>query len=114
MNVKIEKLIKQFSKLPRVGGRAAQRIVLGLLQDKTDKVSALAAALMDASENIKPCVVCGVLTDTDKEKCEYCSDTDRNNGQLCIVRDLGDVWSLEKVGIFNGRYHILGGLISGM
>ena len=112
MNVKIEKLIKQFAKLPRVGTRAATRIVLGLLQDKNGRAQSLANALMDASETIKPCSVCGVLTDQDK--CEYCSDISRQNGQLCIVRDLSDVLVLEKSGVFHGRYHVLGGSLSGV
>lgn len=114
MNNKIEKLIKQFSKLPRVGGRAAQRIVLGLLQDKTGRADALAAALADAAATVRPCPICGALTDAENGLCEFCRDTTRANGQLCVVRDLGDVWTLEKSGVFSGRYHILGGQISGM
>ncbi|MCL1891855.1 MAG: recombination mediator RecR [Alphaproteobacteria bacterium] len=111
MNQKIEKLIKQFAKLPRVGGRAAQRIVLALLQDKTGRAAALAAALNDTAESVRPCPVCGCLTDCDN--CEFCRDPARANGQLCLVRDLGDVWTLEKSGVFKGRYHIIGGLLSG-
>ena len=114
MNSKIEKLIKQFSKLPRLGSRAAQRIVLYLLQDKTGKSEKLANALLDAAENIRPCPVCGVLTDADVATCEFCRDSSRANGQLCIVRDLSDVWTLEKSSVFFGRYHILGGLLSGV
>lgn len=113
MNPKIEKLIKQFAKLPRVGGRAAQRIVLSLLQDKTGRGAALAAALVDASENIAPCPICGTLTDRGVGACEYCRDASRQNGQLCVVRDLADVWTLEKSAVFHGRYHIIGGLLSG-
>jgi len=113
MNSKIEKLIKQFAKLPRVGNRAAQRIVLALLQDKTGRAGALAAALMDAAENIAPCPVCGALTDAGGAACELCRDASRANGQLCIVRDLADVWTLEKSSVFHGRYHIIGGLLSG-
>ena len=45
--------------------------------------------------------------------CEFCRDASRANGQLCIVRDLSDVWTLEKSAVFHGRYHILGGLLSG-
>lgn len=112
MNIKIEKLIKQFAKLPRVGTRAASRIVIGLLQDKTGRASALANALLDAAETIHPCSNCGVLTDG--ETCEYCADTNRQNGQLCIVRDLSDVLVLEKSGVFHGRYHVLGGNLSGV
>lgn len=112
MNIKIEKLVKQFAKLPRVGTRAATRIVIGLLQDKTGRAESLANALMDASKSIHPCQQCGVLTDG--EICEYCSDDTRKNGQLCIVRDLSDVLVLEKSGVFHGRYHVLGGLLSGV
>lgn len=111
MNPKIEKLVKQFAKLPRVGGRGAQRIVLSLLQDKTGRAIALSKALNDAAESIKPCPICGCLTEN---HCEFCNDISRANSQLCIVRDLGDVWTLEKSGIFRGRYHVIGGLLSGV
>ena len=104
MNIKIEKLIKQFAKLPRVGTRAATRIVISLLQDKTGKSEALAHALIDATEHIHPCSQCGVLTDN--EYCEYCMDVSRKNGQLCLVRDFSDVLVLEKSGVFHGRYHV--------
>ncbi len=112
MNIKIEKLVKQFAKLPRVGTRAATRIVLALLQDKSGKAESLASALMDAANTIHPCQNCGVLSDQDV--CEYCSDMTRQNGQLCIVRDLSDVVVLEKSGVFHGRYHVLGGNLSGV
>lgn len=112
MNIKIEKLVKQFAKLPRVGTRAATRIVIGLLQDKTGRAESLANALLDASKSIHPCSVCGVLTDG--EICEYCMDDARKNGQLCIVRDLADVLVLEKSGVFHGRYHVLGAMLSGV
>lgn len=112
MNIKIEKLIKQFAKLPRVGTRAASRIVIGLLQDKTGRAEMLANTLLDAAQTIHPCSICGVLTDG--EICEYCADTTRQNGQLCIVRDLSDVLVLEKSGVFHGRYHVLGGNLSGV
>ena len=113
MNPKIEKLIKLFAKLPRVGGRGGQRIALCLLQDKTGRAKALASAIVDACENIAPCPNCGVLTDRGAGVCEYCRDNLRANGQLCIVRDLADVWTLEKSSVFRGRYHIIGGLLSG-
>lgn len=112
MNIKIEKLIKQFAKLPRVGNRAATRIVLNLLQDKNGRAENLAALLSDAAKTIHPCSNCGILTDNGM--CEYCSDINRQNGQLCIVRDLSDVLVLEKSGVFNGRYHVLGGNLSGI
>ncbi len=113
MNPKIDKLIKQFAKLPRLGSRAASRIVLSLLQDKTGRATSLATALLDAAETIKQCPNCGVLTDSEMGQCEFCRDAGRANGFLCIVRDLADVWTLEKSAVFHGRYHILCGLLSG-
>ena len=68
--------------------------------------------MLDAAENIAPCGCCGVLTDRGHD-CEFCRDASRANGQLCIVRDLSDVWTLEKSSVFHGRYHIIGGLLSG-
>ena len=113
MNSKIEKLIKQFAKLPRVGNRAAQRIVLSLLQTRDGRAENLAALLLDATENVVPCPVCGILTDKNANCCEFCRDGARSNGELCIVRDMGDVWTLEKSSVFHGRYHIIGALLSG-
>ncbi|MBR5153535.1 MAG: recombination protein RecR [Alphaproteobacteria bacterium] len=113
MNPKIEKLIKLFAKLPRVGTRGGQRIALCLLQDKTGRGTALADAIVEACENIAPCPICGVLTDRGSGSCEFCRDHNRSNGQLCIVRDLSDVWTLEKSSVFHGRYHVIGGLLSG-
>ncbi|MDR2268752.1 MAG: recombination mediator RecR [Rickettsiales bacterium] len=108
--VLLDRLILQFSKLPRVGKRAANKIVISLLQDKTGKGMELAAVLLNALEKIKPCPICGCLTENDI--CEYCRDGGRA-GQLCIVRDFADVSVLEKAGVYHGRYHIIGGLLSG-
>jgi len=113
MNSKIDKLIKQFAKLPRLGTRAGQRIVLALLQDKTGRAISLANALLDAANSVKLCSICGVLTDAEDTLCDFCRDSSRANGQICVVRDLSDVWTLEKSAVFHGRYHILGGLLSG-
>ena len=96
MNSKIEKLIKQFAKLPRVGNRAAVRIVLSILQTRDGRAENLAAAILDATENVVPCPVCGTLTDKNAGTCEFCRDTSRINGQICIVRDMGDVWTLGR------------------
>lgn len=111
MNSQIEKLIKMFAKLPRVGSRAAQRIVLALLQDKTGRANILAQTLADTATCIHPCKNCGVLTD--KDTCDFCNSSERANGQLCVVRDMADVWVIEKSGFYSGRYHITGGVISG-
>ena len=113
VNPKIERLIKQFAKLPRVGNRAAVRIVLSILQTRDGRAENLAAAILDATENVVPCPVCGTLTDKNVGTCEFCRDLSRQNGQICVVRDMGDVWTLEKSSVFHGRYHIIGNLLSG-
>ncbi|MDR2770203.1 MAG: recombination mediator RecR [Rickettsiales bacterium] len=105
----LDKLILQFSKLPRIGRRAAGRIAISLLQDKA-RARELAAALAAAAEKIRACPVCGCLCEDDL--CEYCADGARA-GLLCIVRDYSDVSVIEKAGVFRGRYHIIGGLLSG-
>jgi recombination protein RecR len=107
----LDKLILSFAKLPRVGRRAGQRIAIHLLQDKTGAGRGLAATLTAALDRIKPCHVCGCLTENGL--CDYCADGGRANGQICIVRDFSDVLVLEKAGVFHGRYHIIGGLLSG-
>ena len=112
MNPKIEKLIKMFARLPRVGNRAATRIVLALLADKTGRATQLAEMLNDVATTIHPCPNCGILTDGDT--CEFCRDTSRANGSLCIVRDMTDVLVFEKSSVFHGRYHIIGGVLSGV
>ncbi|MDR1826488.1 MAG: recombination mediator RecR [Rickettsiales bacterium] len=106
----LDKLILQFSRLPRVGRRAAGRIVIGLLSDKSGRGKELADTLSVALSKIRPCVVCGCLTENDL--CDYCNDRGRLS-KLCIVRDFSDVLVLEKSGVFHGRYHIIGGLLSG-
>ena len=107
----LDKLILQFSKLPRVGKRAGQRIAISLLQDKTGKAKELAETLLGSIDKIKPCKICGCLSEN--EICDYCTNVGRENGQIAVVRDFSDVLVLEKSGVFRGRYHIIGGLLSG-
>ena len=106
----LDKLILQLSKMPRVGRRAAGRIAISLLSDKA-KSAELLSALDMAMQKINPCKVCGCLSERDL--CEYCADAGRG-GALAIVRDFSDVLVLEKAGVFHGRYHIIGGLLSGV
>ena len=85
-------------------------MVVGLLSDKSGRGKELATTLLDALDKIKPCRVCGCLTEGDL--CDHCRDGGRA-GALCIVRDFSDVLVLERSGVFHGRYHIIGGLLSG-
>ena len=105
----LDKLILQLSKMPRIGRRAAGRIAISLLSDKI-RSAELLLALDLAMNKINPCKICGCLSES--ELCEYCADATRG-GTLAIVRDFSDVLVLEKSGVFHGRYHIIGGLLSG-
>ncbi len=108
----INKLIKKFSQMPGLGSRSAKKIVLAMLQSKTNQTRELIDLLKFALDNLKPCKNCGALCENDT--CEFCDNPSRNTGELCIVRDLSDIWILEKAGVFHGRYHVLHGLISAL
>ena len=106
----LDNLVLQLSKMPRVGRRAAGRIAISLLSNNV-WASELLSALDFAIHNIKPCKICGCLSEN--EICEYCADSARA-GTLVIVRDFSDVLVLEKAGVYHGRYHIIGALLSGV
>ncbi len=106
----IEQLIKIIAKLPSLGTRSARRIVLHLIKKRETLIPQLIQALNDAEQHIKVCSVCGNY-DTE-DPCSVCSSTTRENGLLCVVQDISDLWALERGGLYKGRYHILGGVLS--
>tara|TARA_B100001250_G_scaffold70642_1_gene56958 strand:- start:445 stop:1050 length:606 start_codon:yes stop_codon:yes gene_type:complete len=109
-NEEIDKLILLISKLPGFGPKSAGRAVLHLLKRKDQLMIPLAESLLTASEKIVTCNECGNIDLN--SPCNMCSDQGRNNNQLCVVEDVADLWALEKAGVFNGYYHILGGNLS--
>lgn len=72
----------------------------------------LAVALSDAAEKVRACSNCGALDTADP--CALCSAPDRDDGLICVVAEVGDVWALERAGAFKGRYHVLGGVLSAL
>jgi len=108
----IEKLIKLVSKLPSLGSRSARRIVLHLLKKKENLFFPLIEAMNQVAENIKTCEVCGNF-DT-SSPCSICSSEIRNNATLCVVQDVADLWAMERVSLFKGKYHVLGGILSAL
>ncbi len=106
----IEQLIKIIAKLPSLGSRSARRIVLHLLKRREALIPQLIQALDEAYNNIKVCEVCGNY-DTETP-CSICSSTSRDSHLLCVVQDISDLWALERGGLYKGRYHILGGVLS--
>ena len=108
----IEKLIKQIAKLPALGTRSARRIVLHLLKKKETALLPLIAGLQDVADNIKKCRVCGNFDTI--EPCSVCCDTSRDTQTLCVVQDVADLWAMERVGVYRGQYHVLGGVLSAL
>ncbi len=106
----LERLIRTLSQLPGVGPKTAARLALFLIQSKRGLASELARALSKAQEEVHPCPVCFNLTD--QEVCPICGDPDRESGLICVVSGPADVAVVERAGVFGGRYHVLGGLLS--
>ncbi len=108
----IEKLVKLIAKLPSLGTRSARRITLQLLKKRETLLLPLIQSLTEVSENIKTCEICGNY-DTENP-CSICASTTRDNGAICVVQDVADLWAMERVSFFKGKYHILGGVLSAL
>lgn len=108
----IELLIKQIAKLPSLGSRSARRIVLYLLGHRDNAFLPLIETLTSVSENIKTCEICGNFDTV--SPCPICSSALRDDSLLCVVRDVADLWAMERVSFFKGKYHVLGGILSAM
>ena len=106
----LEKLIKKVSKLPGLGPRSSRRVVLHLLKDKEKLLLPLIEDLTTVSNNIRSCYECGNLDEN--EICQICKDSSRNQNLLCVVETVADLWALERSNVYNGKYHILGGVLS--
>lgn len=104
-------LIESFKKLPGVGQKSAERMVFTILSDfDSDDYEDFSNSLISVRDNIKYCKVCGAITDGDL--CFVCSDKLRDSSVLMVVENSKEVFMIEKMGNFNGYYHVLGGLIS--
>ena len=108
----IEILIKQIAKLPSLGSRSARRIVLHLLNKRETSFIPLINSLKNVLEGIKTCEVCGNFDTI--SPCPICSSANRDNSIVCVVRDVADLWAMERVSLFKGKYHVLGGVLSAM
>jgi recombination protein RecR len=106
----IKNLIKLMSKIPGLGPRSARRSVLSLIKNPEKLMLPLANSLIQVSENIKLCSVCGNI-DSDTI-CGICKDEKRDKNTVCVVEDITDLWALERSSSYKGRYHILGGVLS--
>jgi recombination protein RecR len=108
----IEALIALLAKVPGLGPRSARRAALQLLKKKDALMLPLASALAEAAEKVRACSNCGALDTADP--CALCANPERDDGLICVVAEVGDVWALERAGAFKGRYHVLGGVLSAL
>tara|TARA_B100002051_G_C16573138_1_gene553679 strand:- start:183 stop:782 length:600 start_codon:yes stop_codon:yes gene_type:complete len=106
----IDRLINDISKLPGLGRRSAQRIALFLLKNKDKHLSTLIESLSQSYDKIIECSNCGNI---DMESpCNICKNNSRDQSTICIIEDVSDLWTFEKVGFYRGLYHVLGGSLS--
>jgi recombination protein RecR len=109
-NDAIGKLVQEFSRLPGIGPKSAQRITFYLLRSDEEQASALAEALLSLKQRVNLCSVCCNVTETDP--CPVCRNPQRDVSQVCIVEQPQDILALEHTGVYKGLYHVLHGAIS--
>ena len=103
-------LIEEFSKLPGVGVKTAQRLTFFILRSPTDQARRLAEAIMRVKESIVYCSRCFNITEADP--CAICSNPNRDQEMICVVEEPLDVLALDKTGVYKGLYHVLHGALS--
>ena len=108
----ISKLIEQFSRLPGVGAKSAQRLAFHIIGMPEEQVKSLSDAIIMAKQNVKYCKCCYSLTDD--ELCPICKNQERNHKVIMVVENTRDLVAYEKTGKFEGLYHVLHGAISPM
>jgi recombination protein RecR len=106
----IEQLIQLLARLPGLGPRSARRAALHLIKRRDQLMVPLASAMRTAAEAITVCTACGNVDTSDP--CGICSDPRRDSTLICVVEEVGDLWAMERAGVINARYHVLGGTLS--
>ncbi|MCC5924183.1 MAG: recombination protein RecR [Crocinitomicaceae bacterium] len=108
----LREAVEQLSTLPGIGKRTALRLVLDILKRPEDEVARFSNAFMTLKSEVKTCQKCGNLSDS--IICSICADPKRDHQTVCVVEDLRDILAIEATTMYNGVYHVLGGVISPM
>jgi len=108
----LDRLLQILARLPGLGQRSARRILLHLLKRRESLLKPLQRALAAVDESLVDCSVCFNL-DT-QDPCRICSDPKRDSSVICIVESVADLWAMERMGLFSGIYHVLGGHLSAL
>jgi recombination protein RecR len=106
----LARLIDEFSKMPGIGPKTAQRLAFYILKNSSERVASLAKAILEAKEKVKHCSICGNITD--QEVCEICQNINRDKSIICVVEKVRDLIAIENTGEYKGLYHVLEGAIS--
>ena len=109
---KINGLIEFYKSLPGIGEKNAVRMAINTYELSSDRLDDFINSLTDLKKSIKKCSVCGALSDN--EICDICIDDNRKDNLICVLEDYKSLFNFEKNNVFDGKYHILGGLISPM
>jgi len=106
----IEKVVEHFSQLPGIGKKTALRFTFHLLKMPTEKIKKFAYSLIELTEKMNFCKIC--FNVSSHEVCDICQNYKRDKSTICVVEDFRDIMSIENTNIYNGEYHVLGGVIS--
>lgn len=112
MSKLLQDAVSEFSKLPGIGRRTALRLAMHLLKMDADAVDRMAESIARFRREVRHCVKCNNLSDTDI--CPICANPERDRGTICVVEQVGDLMSVENTRQYRGLYHVLGGVISPM
>jgi recombination protein RecR len=105
-----EQLIEEFSQLPGIGRKTAQRLAMYILKLPKEEVHKMAQSLLDVKDKIRYCSTCWNFTEEDP--CRICLNTKREHSMICVVEEPNDVLAIEKTNEYRGIYHVLGGSLS--
>ena len=107
-----DEAVSEFSNLPGIGKRTAIRLVLHILKQPPENMEQFGNSIISLSTKIKHCKICHNISDD--EICTICSNKSRDSSVLCVVENIKDIVAIENTQQFNGKYHILGGILSPM
>src|SRR5258708_22123515 len=108
----IQKLINAFERLPGIGPKSASRLAFFLLRAPEDIPQDLSEALDGLKDKVAFCEECFNITEAGRTRCEICENSRRDSALICVVEEALDVLALERTGAYNGRYHVLHGVLS--
>jgi recombination protein RecR len=108
----LQNMINAFARLPGIGPKTASRLTFFLLNAPQDLAGDLAKALTDLKTGTTDCPICFNITAAGRSECEICASPERDPGLVCVVEEALDVLALERTAGYQGRYHVLRGVLS--